>query len=49
MNLLGYANWFISIRISQLKDQSISADQDRYDTSVVSEYLDTTTIKENTK
>ena len=32
MNLPGYAHWFISISISQLKYHSISVDQDRYDT-----------------
>ena len=29
VNFLGYAHWFMSIRISQLKDHSISEDQDR--------------------
>ena len=45
MNFLGYAHWFMSIRISQLKDHSISVDQARYATSIVAKYLDTTTIK----
>ena len=31
---LGYSHWFISIRISQLKDHSISVDQARYATSI---------------
>ena len=35
VNLLGYAHWFMSIRISQMKDHSISVDQDRYVTSIV--------------
>ena len=35
MSFLGYAHWFISIRISQLKDHSISVDQARYATSIV--------------
>ena len=35
VNFLGYAYWFMSIRISQLKDHSISVDQARYATSVV--------------
>ena len=35
VNSLGYAHWFMSIRISQMKDHSISVDQDRYDTSIV--------------
>ena len=34
-NLLVYAHWFISIRISQMKDHSISVDQARYATSIV--------------
>ena len=39
VNFLGYANWFISISISQLKEHSISVNQDRYDTSVVENIL----------
>ena len=39
----------MSIRISQLKDYSASVYQDRHDTAVVSKYLDTDTIKENSK
>ena len=35
VNFLGYSHWFTSIRISQLKDHSISVDQARYATSVV--------------
>ena len=35
VKLLGYANWFISIRISQMKDIFISMDQARYATSIV--------------
>ena len=35
MNFLVYAHWFTSIRISQLKDHSISVDQARYTTSIV--------------
>ena len=35
VNLLGYSHWFMSIRISQLKDHSISVNQDRYATSIV--------------
>ena len=49
MNLLGYANWFMSIRISPMKDHSISVDQARYATSIVAKYLDTYTFKESTK
>ena len=49
MNFLGYANWFMSIRIPQLKDHSISVDQDRYATSIVVEHLDTATVLVSTK
>ena len=35
VNFLGYAHWFMSIRISQFKDHSISVDQARYTTSIV--------------
>ena len=35
VNFLGFAYWFISIIISQLKDHSISVDQARYATSIV--------------
>ena len=34
VNFLGYAHWFMSIRISQMKDHSISVDQARYATSI---------------
>ena len=36
VNFLGYANWFMSIRISQMKDHSVSVYQARYATSIVS-------------
>ena len=49
MNFLGYAHWFVSIRISQLKDHSISVDQSRYATSIVAKYLDNSTVKVSTK
>ena len=49
VKFLGYAHSFMSISVSQLKDHYITVDQDRYDTSVVAKYLDTTTIKENPK
>ena len=49
MKFLGYANWFISIRISQLKDHYIPVDQGMYDTYVVTKYLVTDTTKENSK
>ena len=49
MNFLGYAQWFMSIRISQLKDHSISVDQARYTSYIVAKYLDTSTVKVSTK
>ena len=45
VNFLGFAHWFMSIRISQLKDHSISVDKARYATSIVPKYLDTATVK----
>ena len=35
MKFLGYAQWFISIRISQINEHSFSVNQDRYFTYVV--------------
>ena len=49
VKFLGYSHWFMSIRISQLKDHSISVDQARYATSIVAKYLDTATVKVGTK
>ena len=49
VNFLGYAHWFMSIIISQLKDHSISVDQARYATYIVAKYLDTATVKVSTK
>ena len=49
VNFLGYAHWFMSIRIYQMKDNSIYVDQDRYATFIVAKYLDTTTVKAGTK
>ena len=46
---LGYAHCFMSIRIYQMKDRSISVDQARYATSVFTKYLDTATVKTRTK
>ena len=39
----------MSIRISQLKDHSISVDQARYSTYIVAKYLDTATFKVSNK
>ena len=49
VKLLGYKHWFMSIRISQMKDHSISVYQARYDTYIVAKYLDTDTVKTGTK
>ena len=49
VNFLGYAYWFMSIIISQIKDHSISVDQDRYATSIVEKYMNTATVKLITK
>ena len=49
MNFLGFAHWFMSIRIPQLKDHSISVDQARYATSIVAKYLDTATVRVSNK
>ena len=35
VNFLGYAHWFMPIRISQLRNHSIYVDQVRYATSIV--------------
>ena len=45
VNFLGYSNWFMYIMISQLKYHYISVDKNRYDTSVITKFLDTSTIK----
>ena len=45
VNFLAYAHWFISIRISHMRDHSISVDQSRYATSIVEKWLDTSTVK----
>ena len=49
VKLLVYAHWFISIRISHMKDHSISVDQDSYAISILAKYLDTATVKTITK
>ena len=45
VNFLGFAHWFMSIRIFHLKDHSISVDQTRYATYIVAKYLDTAIVK----
>ena len=49
VNLLGFAHWFLSISISQLKDHSILVYKDIYNTSVVTKYLDNSTVKKGKK
>ena len=49
VNFLEYSHWFMSIRISQLKDHSIFMDQARYATSIVAKYLDTAKVKVSNK
>ena len=49
VNFLGYAHWFMSIRISQMKYNSISLYQARYATYSVDKYLDTATVKTSKK
>ena len=39
VNFLGYAYWFMLIRISQMKDHYISVNQYRYATSIFDRYL----------
>ena len=46
---MGYVHWLMSIQISQMKDHSISVDQDRYATSIDEKYLDTDTVKLSTQ
>ena len=49
VNFLGYAHWFMSIRMSQMKDLYIYVDQATYATSIDVKYLDTATVKVSTK
>ena len=49
VKFLGYAHWFMSIIISQVRDHSISVDQARYATYIVEKYFDTATVKASTK
>ena len=45
VKFLGYAHWFMSIRISQWNDHYISVDQARYATYIVAKYLDTNPLR----
>ena len=49
VKFLVYAHWFMSIRISKMKDHSISVHQDIYAPSIVDKYLDTAAVKTSTK
>ena len=49
VNLFVYAHWFISIRISWMKDHFISVYQDIYATSVVDKYLDSSIVNTSAK
>ena len=49
INFLEYAHWFMSIRVSNMKDHFISIDQARHATSIVAKYLDTATVKASKK
>ena len=49
VNFLGYAHWFMSISIHQMKDHSISLDQARYATSIAANNLDDVTVNTSTK
>ena len=49
VNFMGYAHWFMPIRISQMRDHYISVDQARYDNSIMDKYLDTAIVKTSTK
>ena len=49
VKFLGYAHWFMSIRIFYIRDHYISVDQAKYATYIVDKYLDTYTFKTSTK
>ena len=49
VNFLGYAYWFMSNRISQIRYHYIYVDQARYATSIVAKNLDTSTVKASKK
>ena len=48
VKFLVYSHWLISIRISHMRDSSISTDKARYDTYIVANYLDTDAVKTST-
>ena len=45
VKFLRYTHWFMSIKISLMKDHSISVYQARYATSIVAKYMDTSIVK----
>ena len=47
VDFLGYAHWFMPIKTTQINGHYITVNQDRYATFIVTKYLDTATIKEN--
>ena len=49
VNFLVYLHWFMSIRIFQMRYNSISVDKARYATSIVAEYMDNATLKTGKK
>ena len=49
VELLVYAHWFVSIKTSQIRDHSISVNQDIYAASIVVKYFNTATVKVSTK
>ena len=49
VRFFGYAHWFMSIIISQIKDHSISVYKARYATYIVAKYLDTATVTTSTR
>ena len=49
VKFLGYAHWFMSIRISTIKDNSIYVDQAGYANYIVARYMDTATVKASKK
>ena len=49
VKFLGYAHWFMTIRIYHMRYHSISVDQATYDTSIVDKYLNDSKAKTITK
>ena len=49
VRFLGCENWFMSIRISKIKDHFISVDQARYANYIMDNYIGTATVNASTK